>query len=118
MERWEDGEGVLGTCLGPSSFLNSFVFSQVRVITFPRVAIGVPPQWCCVPVRLVHSLESTSSTLNLPCFKGGRDKGGSPLLSITQPGDIPLETLMEMTPGDIINMLSYFTSMPKWVWAY
>eukprot|EP00731_Ephydatia_muelleri_P027821 Em0019g694a len=46
-------------------------------------------------------------------LSGGRDKRGSPILSITQPDDIPLETLMEMTPDDVINMLSYFTSVPK-----
>ena len=46
-------------------------------------------------------------------FKGGRDKRGSPLLSITQPDDVQLEALMEMSTGDVVDMLSYFTSVPK-----
>jgi hypothetical protein len=46
-------------------------------------------------------------------LSGGRDSRGAPLLSIVQPDGIDIELLMELRQEDILDMLSYYTSVPS-----
>ena len=44
---------------------------------------------------------------------GGRDKRGGPVLLLTQPIHLELDTLIEITDQDFFDMLAYFTSVPR-----
>ena len=46
---------------------------------------------------------------------GGRDKRGGPVLSLVHPTDpdVDVEALMEMVENDFIDMISYFTFVPR-----
>ena len=44
---------------------------------------------------------------------GGRDKRGCPLVTMTQPKNVELKLLRGIGVHDIIDLLAYFTSVPK-----
>lgn len=44
---------------------------------------------------------------------GGRDKRGCPLVTLTQPKNLQVDWLIEIGVSEIIDMLAYFTSVPK-----
>ncbi len=44
---------------------------------------------------------------------GGRDKREGPVLLLTQPRHLELDTLIEITDQDFFDMLAYFTSVPR-----
>ena len=46
-------------------------------------------------------------------FAGGRDHEGCPTLQLTQPKPLQEEMLREMTQEGILDMLIYFTSVPR-----
>ena len=47
-------------------------------------------------------------------LSGGRDQAGRPVLSLTQPDQDELQELMELTEQMVIDMLAYFTSVPRY----
>ena len=49
------------------------------------------------------------------CCVGGRDKREGPILSIVQPVDVDMAALMDLTVEEIIDMLAYFTFVPRLV---
>ena len=45
---------------------------------------------------------------------GGRDGRGGPRLSISQPKDVDVDLLMEVSMAEILDMLAYFTFVPRY----
>ncbi len=46
-------------------------------------------------------------------YIGGRDREGCPLVTVTQPKSLQVDWLMNVGVNEIIDMLAYFTSVPK-----
>ena len=46
-------------------------------------------------------------------LSGGRDQAGRPILSLTQPDQDGLQDLLEITEQEVLDMLAYFTSVPR-----
>ena len=44
---------------------------------------------------------------------GGRDRRGGSVMTLTQPEQLSVEFLMEITEQDMVDMLAYFISVPK-----
>ena len=49
-----------------------------------------------------------------PSVSGGRDQAGRPILSLTQPDQDGLQELIEITEQELVDMLAYFTSVPRY----
>lgn len=47
------------------------------------------------------------------CVTGGRDRDGGPVLSLTQPEEPELDSLVETSVEVLVDMLGYFTSVPR-----
>ena len=47
-------------------------------------------------------------------LSGGRDQAGRPILSLTQPDQDGLQELIELTEQELLDMLAYFTSVPRY----
>ena len=62
---------------------------------------------------MTSSLTHPPANHTPPVLPGGRDKRNGPVVSMTQPEQGSVEMLMEIMMQDVIDMLAYFTSVPK-----
>ena len=113
---------------------------NVRIVTpDDNICICALTKWVCLVKKVVQPwtdqsmqidhvccamhFESVNCVLLCACVRvtvrtctvGGRDKREGPILSVVQPADVDMELLMELTVEEIIDMLAYFTFVPRLV---
>lgn len=64
---------------------------------------------------LLHLIAGGIMWGSLLVVAGGRDVRGGPVLLLTQPRQLEIETLIEMTDQEFFDMLAYFASVPRYI---